>query len=174
MTTKPNKPSSQWASAASGCGEAASAEEQALRKLLPCVADDCCAYDHTCTNHRLRATVIANIERQARTEGVKKGEARTLAQVVAAINPILDWAKEHDVSPGDAVQDVLDALDELEPASYSLNKLLRLARLDEAKWWEHLVSADNPDHPEGFLEGCMYCERIAKLERKGKGEEANG
>ena len=39
----------------------------------------------------------------------------------------------------------------------------RKARLDEAKWWEPLVGAVDPDHPEGRSEKCMYCQRIAEL-----------
>ena len=52
-----------------------------------------------------------------------------------------------------------------------LEGLLREARLDEAKWWEHLSQASHEQHPS--YEDCMYCVRIAKLE-KARANEGKG
>ena len=48
------------------------------------------------------------------------------------------------------------------------------ARLNEAKWWEHLAQEAHEEHPP--YENCLYCECIAELERElaALGEEKHG
>jgi hypothetical protein len=45
-----------------------------------------------------------------------------------------------------------------------LRESLLVARLEEARWWEHLVGYIKPDHSENHDPDCMYCQRIAELE----------
>jgi len=61
--------------------------------------------------------------------------------------------------------------DELERIAASFAARVRLS---EAKWWEHLVGAVEPNHPEGRSETCMYCEHIVELERAAQGKEQQG
>jgi hypothetical protein len=39
------------------------------------------------------------------------------------------------------------------------------ARVKEAVWWEHLAGNDHAE-AEAFKESCMYCRRIAQLQRE--------
>lgn len=43
-----------------------------------------------------------------------------------------------------------------------MNDEIKAARLDEAKWWEHLAQ-DAHEESCSMLEPCIYCERIATL-----------
>lgn len=49
-----------------------------------------------------------------------------------------------------------------------LDRFAAKARLEEARWWEHLVP--DVDHTEA---DCVYCKRIAELERLAAGEQAD-
>jgi hypothetical protein len=61
------------------------------------------------------------------------------------------------------LQDALDEIAALSPAD-ALAKHDAAVRLEEAKWWEHLVGVVEPNHPDGHSETCMYCQRLATLE----------
>lgn len=56
--------------------------------------------------------------------------------------------------------DIRDALEVFRPY---VRLQVEAGRLDEAKWWEHLVGAVQPNHPEGFHPDCIYCRRIAAI-----------
>ena len=63
------------------------------------------------------------------------------------------------------LRDRFDASKTVREKTQILADALRDARLDEAKWWEHLVGAVDSNHPESRSPDCIYCARIAALER---------
>ena len=99
-------------------------------------------------------------------QGFKAGRKQGGAEVLAACAQRgFDAAIEE--GPPAQVEDtaayIRDEILKVQPAASDLEGLLREARLDEAKWWEHLSQASHEQHPS--YEDCMYCVRIAELEK---------
>lgn len=58
----------------------------------------------------------------------------------------------------------------LSPSSQqALERHDALVRLDEAKWWEHLVGNLKPEHSIDHDPDCIYCQRIAEHEKAAGG-----
>ena len=68
------------------------------------------------------------------------------------------------------IEQAKKALAALAGSQNDLAEALAACRLAEAKWWEHLVT--NEHHDPDCEKDCMYCERLATLERAAGQPEA--
>ena len=123
---------------------------EALRRklidLLPCAADPC-AYDHTCTNHRLLAdfaVALASLD--------EEGDLASVADTVAA-------AHRNSGMPDPQLRDwKLDTIREaIWQLSYEINRLRSLASLERREGWVMVPEVVCEAVVAMVKDGWLYC-----------------